>query len=91
MHCDLASLQHDIVSDVMRPPVFSASVGPLAFAFPFSKEVVASVVKGLVEALATNYGDTFNDLVLAQRDKIRAVVGPLALKSLDELIHGLQD
>lgn len=86
----LVSLQSDIVADVMRPPV-AAGVGMVPLAFPFGEDVVLSVVKGLVEALATNYGEGFNDLVLTQRDRIRRAVGPIALKTLDELIHELQD
>lgn len=90
MSTALTSLQADIVSDVMRPPV-AAGPGMVAFSFPFGEEVVSAVVKGLTEALATNFGEGFNDLVLTQRDRIRAVVGPIALRSLDELIHELQD
>lgn len=90
MAVDMNSLAFDIASDIMRPAV-SATPGVVGAAFPFSEDVALSVVKGLLDALATNFGGQFTDLVLTQRDRIRKVVGPIALKSLDELIHGLQD
>lgn len=87
---NLHSLAFDIVGDIMRPPV-TATPGVVGAAFPISEDVVLAVVKGLVEGLATNFGDQFSDMVLTQRDRIRSVVGPIALKTLDELIHELQD
>lgn len=91
MQPTITALSLEITDDLVHPPVTSTPGVVGALALPFSEDVVLAVVKGLVEGLAQNFGDSFNDLVLTQRDRIRKIVGPIALRSLDELVHGLQD
>lgn len=88
MSTELALAKEEVASQIVAE--FGPQPGVYGAAFPISPDMLLAVTKGLIEAVAINYGDAAVDMVLSQKDLITKVVGPAALESLDKVLHGLQ-
>lgn len=88
MSNELALAKEEVASQVVAE--FGPHPGVVGAAFPISADMILVVAKGLIEAVAANYGDAAADLILSQKDTITKVVGPAALEAIDKVIHGLQ-
>jgi hypothetical protein len=89
--CDslCSEIAPEVSEQLIRRVSFSPSPGVVG-AMPISQDVIFAVVKGVTEAAAKSYGDTFANLVLTQKDLIKKVIGDASLAALDKVIHGLQ-
>lgn len=88
MSTELKLAVNEVAEQVARE--YGPQPGVVGAALPISADMVLVVAKGLLEAVATNYGDAAADLILSQKDIITKVIGPASLEALDKVIHGLQ-
>lgn len=88
MSADIQAATSEVASQVVAE--FGPQPGVVGAALPISADMLLVVAKGLIEAVASNYGDAAADLILSQKDKITKLVGPAALEAIDKVIHGLQ-
>lgn len=63
-----------------------------SFAFPaLSEEVILAVVRNTLDTVLKVAGQSAVNATLAYKDAIRKLVTPLALSTIDQIVHGLQD